>query len=165
MELLKLLSANEIVAQVISFLILLILLRVFVWKRILGLLDKRKERIILEFKKIEEANKQIEELKAEYNLKISDIDQLAKQKIQDSLMQAKLILEEARKSGHLAAQEILDGAKANIKFELAKAKDELKNEIIDLTIKATENIIQEKLTEDGDRKLINDFLEGVDKLE
>lgn len=165
MELLKLLSANEIVAQVISFLILLILLRAFVWKRILGLLDKRKENIILEFKKIEEANKQIDVLKAEYNLKISGIDQLAQQKIQDSLMQAKLVLEEARKAGHLAAQEILDGAKANIKFELAKAKDELKNEIIDLTIKATENIIQEKLTEDGDRKLINDFLEGVDKLE
>lgn len=165
MELLKLLSANEIVAQAIGFLILLILLRILVWKKILGLLDKRKERIIFELKKIEEANKQIEALKAEYNSKISGIDQIAQQKIQEALNESKLILDEARKAGHLAAQEILDGAKANIKFELAKAKDELKNEIIDLTIKATENIIQEKLTEDGDRRIINDFLEGVDKLE
>ncbi len=48
MELLKLLSTNEIVAQVLSFLILLFLLRKFAWKKILKILDERKEKIALE---------------------------------------------------------------------------------------------------------------------
>ena len=164
MELLKLLSANEIVAQILGFLILLALLRIFAWKRILGLLDKRKERIALEFKKIEEAKADIEKLRLEYAEKLTSIDAAAKLKIHEALNEAKVILEDSRKKGYIQAQEIIDNAKQSVKYELAKAKDELKNEIIDLTLKATENLIQEKLTEEGDKRLVKDFLEGVDKL-
>ena len=164
MELLKLLSANEIVAQVIGFLILLTLLRIFAWKRILGLLDKRKERIALEFKKIEEAKEDIDKLRLEYDTKLASIEEAAKLKIHDALNEAKVILEDSRKKGHIQAQEIIDNARNSIKYELAKAKEDLKEEIIDLTLKATENLIQEKLTEEGDKRLVKDFLEGVDKL-
>ena len=164
MELLKLLSTNEIVAQVLGFLILLALLRVFAWKSILGLLDKRKERIALEFKKIEGAKADIEQLRLEYAAKIASIDEEAQLKISEALNQAKVILEDSRKKGYIQAQEIMDNAKSSIKYELAKAKNDLKEEIIDLTLKATENLIQEKLTEEGDKRLVKDFLEGVDKL-
>lgn len=164
MELLKLLSTNEIVAQVVGFLILLTLLRVFAWKRILGLLDKRKEKLVNDLKSIEEAKEQVKKLHVQYELKMSNIEQAANQKIQEAINETKVILGDARKAAHLQAQEIIDSAQTSIKFELAKAKDELKNEIIDLTIKATENIINEKLTEEGDRRIINEFLDGVDKL-
>lgn len=164
MELLKLLSANEIIAQVLGFLILLGLLRIFAWKSILGLLDKRKERIAQEFKNIEEAKADIEKLKLEYADKLASIDETAKLKIHDALNEAKVILEDSRKKGYIQAQEIIDNARSSIKYELAKAKEDLKEEIIDLTLKATESLIQEKLTEEGDKKLVKDFLEGVDKL-
>ncbi|MDD5196050.1 MAG: ATP synthase F0 subunit B [Candidatus Omnitrophica bacterium] len=164
MELLKLLSTNEIVAQILGFLILLALLRIFAWKSILGLLDKRKERIALEFKKIEEAKADIEKLRLEYAAKIVSIDETAQLKIHEALNQAKVILEDSRKNGYIQAQAIIDNAKQSVKYELAKAKDELKNEIIDLTLKATEDLIQEKFTGEGDRKLVEDFLKGVDKL-
>lgn len=164
MELLKLLSTNEIIAQVLGFLILLTLLRIFAWKKILGLLDKRKEHIALELKKIEEAKADIDKLKFDYAAKLNSIEETAQKKIHDALGESKLILEEARKNGYIQAQGIIDNAKASIKYELAKAKDELKDEIIDLTIKATENLIQEKLTGEGDKKLVKDFLEGVDKI-
>ena len=41
-ELLKLLSGSEIVAQIISFLLLFFLLRAFAWKRFLAVLDARR---------------------------------------------------------------------------------------------------------------------------
>lgn len=158
------LSTNEIVAQIVGFLVLLTFLRIFAWRRILGLLDKRKEKLANDLKSIEEAKEQMEKMRVQYELKMSGIEQAARQKMQETLSETKVILSDARKAAHLAAQEIIDSAKTSIKFELSKAKDELKNEIIDLTIKATENIINEKLTEDGDRRIINEFLEGVDKL-
>jgi len=165
MELLKLLSANEIIAQIIGFIILLALLRVFAWKRILGLLDKRKEYIASELKNIEDSKQDIEKIKLDYEAKLASIEKTAQERLAETLDQSKVILEDSRKAAHLTAQGIIDNARASVKYELAKAKDELKNEIIDLTLKATENIIQEKLTGEGDRKLVEDFLEGVDKLE
>ena len=161
MEMLKLLSANELVAQIISFLILLILLRIFVWKKILNFLDKRKERIASEFKKIEETRADIEKMKLDYDAKLSSIEQAAKLKMHEAVNESKVILEDARKTANIQAQEIIDSAKSSIKYELAKAKDELKNDIIDMTIKATEDLIKEKMTGDEDRKLVKDFIEGI----
>ena len=70
MGLLELISANEVVAQVISFLILLFLLRVLAWKKILKLLDDRKEKIAGEFKKIEDTKAEVAGLRADYETKL-----------------------------------------------------------------------------------------------
>lgn len=162
MELLKLLSASEIFAQIISFLILFFLMRIFVWKKVLKLLDDRKERIAHEFKTIEDTKLELSKLKSDYSDKISTIENTAKIKIQEAVEEGKKITEEIRKKAHEESQDIIEDARANIKYELAKAKEELKNQIIDLTIRATEDVVEEKLTEDSDRKLIGDFLENID---
>jgi F0F1-type ATP synthase membrane subunit b/b' len=52
-ELLKMLSGSEILAQILSFFILLFLLRIFAWKKILGLLDQRKEKISSQLSEID----------------------------------------------------------------------------------------------------------------
>ena len=63
MGLLKLLNANEIAAQIITFLILLFLMKRFAWKPFLKVLDDRRERIASEFKKIDEAKSAAEKVR------------------------------------------------------------------------------------------------------
>jgi len=159
------LSANELFAQIISFLLLLALLRIFAWKKILALLDARKERIASEFKKIEESQAQTSRLKAEYETKIAYIDNEARKKIQEAIGEGRKITDEVRKHAHEEAQQIINNAKANIHHELAVAKEELKDKIIDLTIAAAGNIIQEKLTAEGDTKLVREFLDHMDEID
>ena len=164
MDLLKMLSTNEVIAQVISFLILLFLLRIFAWKKLLGLLDARKERIASEFKQIDDTRREVAKLKTDYEAKISSIEETAKAKIQEAIDEGKKITEEVRKEANQEAQDIINNAKKNIQYEISKAKEELKEKIVDLTISATENMIKEKLTEKQDRKIVEGFLESVDKL-
>lgn len=163
MELLKLLSTSEIVAQVISFLILLFALRLFAWKPILGILDKRKERITLEFKKIDSLQGELNLLKADYAEKLAEIEETARQKIQQGIFEAKKIAEGIKEGAREEADKIIQEAKANINEELARAKEELKERIIELTLAATENIIQEKYTEKDDARIIADFLDKIGK--
>jgi len=162
MELLKMLSANEIVAQAVSFIILLALLRIFAWKKLLKILDDRKQKIASDFKDIEDAKKGISELKSEYEEKLARIDEAARIKIEEALENGKRIAEEARKKAGEDAQGIIESAKESIKYEVSKAKEELKDAIVDLTIKAAENVIEEKLTQKQDRALIAKFLEDLD---
>lgn len=163
MELLKLLSASEIVAQIISFLILLVLLRILVWKRVLSLLDKRREKIASELKAAQDARKEIETLKANYEAQLKSIDQFTKVKIKEAISEGKKITEEMKKKAEKEAGTLLENANEKIEQELLKAKEELKNHIIDLTINATENIIERKLTPEDDRRLVEDFLESMNK--
>ena len=160
----KLLSGNEIIAQIISFLILLLLLRIFVWKKILGLIDARRERIASDFKRIDEARTEVDKLKVDYEAKLAQIETLMDKKIEEAREEGKSITEEMRKTAHLEAQRITESARADIKYELAKAKEDLKNKVIDLTISATERIIQEKLNEEDEKRLAKDFIDGIDEI-
>jgi F-type H+-transporting ATPase subunit b len=164
MEFFKLFSTNEIIAQVISFLLLLFLLRIFAWGKLLKLLDDRKEKIASEFKSIDDAKLEISKLKTDYEARISNIEEIAKAKIEQALENGRKITEEVREKAHEEAQGIINSAKKDIKYELEKAKEELKDKIIDLTISAAEMVIQEKLTAEGDKKIVKDFLEKVDEL-
>jgi len=159
------LSANEVFAQIINFLILLFLLRIFLWKRILKLLDDRRERISSEFKKIEDAKREVEGLKSSYQAELSNIGETTRQKIGEAVEEGKKIAEGIRKEAEGQAQKIMDSARQDIKYEMAKAKEEIKGQIVDLTIKATESLIGEKLNATGDKKLVEDFLSQVDKIE
>ncbi len=163
MDLLKQFSTSEIFAQIVGFLLLLFLLRAFAWKKLLKLLDDRRERIASEFKKIEDTQAEIAKLRAEYDKKLSDIDETSRTKIQEAMARAKQLAEEVRESSQRQARKILEKAEESIGIELAKAKEELKNKVIDLTINTTEKIIKEKLTEEKDRKLVSEFIEEIDK--
>ena len=50
------------------------------------------------------------------------------------------------------AAQIIESAGENIAQELSKAKQELKAQIVDLALRATESIILEKLTAEHDKK-------------
>lgn len=163
MEIFKQLSASEIFAQIVSFLILFFILRAFAWKRLLKLLDERKARIAADFEKIEQAKEGVNQLKNDYQAKLDKIDQLTLAKIHEAIAEGRKITDEVRKSAHLEAQEIIENARQNIRHELTKAKEELKDRVIDLTIKVAEDIIREKLTVDQDRKLVAEFLDKVDQ--
>lgn len=164
MELLKLLSTSEIFAQIISFLILFLLLRAFAWKHILKALDDRKARISSEFKAIEDTKNELAVLKSECNLKLANIDEEARKKINSAIEEGKKITEELRKNAHLESQRIIEKARSDIKYELTKAKEELKEKIIDLTITTAGSVIQEKLTEEEDIKLVKDFINRAEEI-
>ena len=160
MELLKLLSANEIIAQVINFLLLLVLMRVFFWKRVLKLLDERRERIAFQLENIESAKKEVERLKDDYQKELNAIEAMKKLKIQEGIEEGRKEAGEIKKEALLNAQKIMDSAAGEIKQEIAKAREALKDEIVNLTIMGVENVVGEKLTEEGDKKLVRDFLDN-----
>ncbi|MFA6142793.1 MAG: ATP synthase F0 subunit B [Candidatus Omnitrophota bacterium] len=103
MELLKLLSTNEIVAQTVCFLLLLVILRKFTWNKFLKLLDARKERIASDFRKIDTAKTEIERLKDSYGEKLARIEDEAREKIHAAVMEGRRASEEIR-SRHRATR-------------------------------------------------------------
>ena len=162
MELLKLLSTSELFAQVVSFLLLLFLLRVFAWKRLLKLLDDRRERISSEFKKIDEAKSEVEKLRESYEARLVSISEEAREKILEAVNEGRRQAEELRQNALSEGQALIARARDDVKAEILKAEEKLKNRIVNLTIDAAEKVRQEKLSEGQDRKLIEAFLKELE---
>lgn len=164
MELLKLLSTNEIAAQIVSFLLLFFILKVFLWKSVLQILDQRRERISAEFKNIEDSKAGVSALKAEYEKSISSIEEIAKEKISQALLIAQAQASEIKDQARADAQSIIEDAQKNIRYELSKAREELKEKIIDISLRAAEEVIEQKLTEEKDKEIVREFLEKAGEL-
>lgn len=164
MELLKLLNTGQIVAQGISFLILFFVLRALLWKRFLKILDDRKERVASELKGIEDSKNEVARLKADYEAHLENIDQIAKDKIEEAVAEGKRIAEEIRKNANAESLQIIKKTDEAIKAELSRAREEFRDEIVDIAITAAGKVIEEKLTEGEDRKIVEDFLNRVDKI-
>ena len=163
MELLKLLSTSQIVAHIVSFLVLLAILRFFLWKRFLAILDDRRDRIAHELKKIEDAKSDVEKIKADYEEKIALIKDEASQKIKEAMEEARRIAQAIREKAEADSEHMFENAKENIKVEIAKAREELKDKIVELSIDIAGKVIEEKLSEETDKKLVEEFLKGLEK--
>ncbi|HNV23721.1 MAG TPA: F0F1 ATP synthase subunit B [Candidatus Omnitrophota bacterium] len=163
MELLKLLSGPEIIAQIFSFLILFFILKTFLWKPVLKLLDERKAKMASDFQKIEDVKKEVSSLKNEFEEKLESVHAYGREKIRESIEEGRKAAEEIKKEAQASARALVDDAKIGIEIEIAKARMRLKKEVVDLTIMATEEIVQQKLTEEQDKKLVVDFLEKLDQ--
>ena len=155
---------QEILTQILGFLIILILLRIFAWKPILGLLDERKKRIASEFDNIEKAKQEMAKLREEYEVKLKEIDLEARKRIQEAIAEGQKMAADLQVEAREEAKKVLDRAKENIELEVAKAKVELRDDIVNMAILATEKIINERLDDEKHKELIVEFIEGVEKL-
>ena len=163
MELLKLLDSSQIVAQVINFLILFVILRFLVWKRFLKVLDGRKERLASEFKEIEDSKAEVARLKSYYETHLDKIDQISRSKLEEAVSEGKRIAEEIRTNANAEALKIIEKADEAIRGELVRAREDLRDDIVDIAISAAEKVIEDKLTEKEDKRIVEDFLNKLDK--
>ncbi|MDD5427765.1 MAG: F0F1 ATP synthase subunit B [Candidatus Omnitrophica bacterium] len=163
MELLKLLSANEIVAQVITFLLLLFLMKRFAWKPFLKTLDTRKERIASELKRIEAAKAEVNGLKTDYESRLASIEAEAKNRIRAAVEEGRKSAEDIRRLAREDGERIFAKAQESIKAEVAKAEEALKDKIVNLTIDVASKVVQERLTEEDDRAIVETFIKEMEK--
>ena len=130
MELLKLLAANEIIAQIITFLVLLFVLRIVGWKKILAFLDERRIKIALEIEEVEKAKAQAKELKDYCDTQLRNIEAITAKRL-DGLQQARFIAGDKRRPSGSRADHCPEPRVLFIMRRL-RIKNELKNELIDM---------------------------------
>lgn len=156
-------NLKELFVQIVAFITVFWVLKIFAWNKLLGFLEARRKKIQSDFEKIEQAQKTIEELRAEYNAKIQHIEDEAHKRLQEALADGKRLGRDIQDEARRNAQSILEKAKDDIQMEIQKAQETLKDQIAGLTMAATERLLQKKLDEKQDRELVENFIREIEK--
>jgi F-type H+-transporting ATPase subunit b len=155
-------SIGLIFWMVVSFSIILFLLKKFAWKPILGMIKEREQSIEnalaaaenakLEMKALQSNNEKIlADARAERDLLLKDARDIREKMIAD----AKGL---ASKEG----ERMLAAARENIQNEKNAAIAELKNQVATLSIEIAEKILKSELSSDEKQKtLVNTLLKDV----
>ncbi len=150
-------------AQLITFLVLLWAVKKFALDGIVKNLDKRHNDINRGLHLTAEMDKQ----KAELDERVEKVLKTARKDADVILAEANAesgkIIHAAEDTANRKAEEIMRAAEGKIERDIADARNGLKAEMAGLITEATEAILDQKLDDKSDRKLVEDYLKGAMK--
>lgn len=156
------LQLRHVITQIIAFLIMYWILKRYVWNHLYGIIDVRRKRIEGEFAAIEGEKQEAKKLFASYQQKLSDVDSEAKAKFQAAIAEGKKAALEIQRATQSESQTMLAKARADIEREVDKARNTLKNEVVNLVIAASEKVIHADLDSEKQKKMIQEFVDKAD---
>ncbi len=153
-----------VIIQAAGFLLLLFLLKKFLFGKIKDVIKARADEIKDTYKKSEDDRAEAERLKGEYQQKAVKADEEAEAKIQAAVVKAKDVSDEMMKDTRQAVTDEKTRAQQNIEMERKKALAEVRNQVVDLTILSTTRLIKQSTRRETAEKLVDDVIKGVGKL-
>jgi F-type H+-transporting ATPase subunit b len=152
-----------IITHIIGFVLTVWILKKFAWRPLLDMMEERRQKIIGEFNKIEEDRAEVAKTRADYDEKLKDIDNVARQKMNEAINEGQRVATEIKEKGRDEARELINKAKSELERDVEKARVSLKEDMVRMTIVAAERIINTKLDDSENRRLISEFIDNVDK--
>jgi F-type H+-transporting ATPase subunit b len=144
-----------LLGQLLSFTLLLIVLRLLVYKPVLKLLDERRERIQEGLNAADRGREQGEQAAREAQAQIESARREGQQIIANAQQVAQRIQEEGRQQALQQQDAMLERARSEIQLERDSAISELRREFADLTISAAEKVIGQSLDRSAHQRLID----------
>ena len=151
----------EFIPALIAFLIIWFVLAKLAWPSILGMMEKRQQKIQGDLDAAEQARREAETNAEAYQTKIADAEREAEE-----------IRSAARREAEEKRIEILAEAQKEAAATIAKAKDAVSNErkkamielsgqVVDLSVEIASKIIGNDLSQDAQRRLAERYLQEV----
>jgi F-type H+-transporting ATPase subunit b len=146
----------------VAFGLTLYVLKKLAFPRIAAALDKRQRAIEESIDTANRLKEESEELLAEYRKRLREARTQAEEILVRARKAAEVREAEAVKDANAKRDELLEQTKRDIEAETRRAIQEIRNEVADLTILATEKVTRKVLTEDDQRKLVEEALGDLD---
>ena len=147
-------------------LLLFVLSMIILWKlafpRITEALDRRQHMIEDSIDAAEKTRQEADQLLADY-----------RERLTEARRQAEEIVERARKAGEAHERDseaeaqarrerLMEQARRDIEMETRRAIQDIRREVADLTVMATEKVTRKSLTEEDQRRLVEEALGEID---
>ncbi len=155
---------QQLLTHAFGFLITLWILKKFAWKPLLGLMEERRLRIEGEFKRIEDEKGKVAQQLSVYEAKLKEIDNERRAKLVEAVEEGKKVAADIKANAQNEVKELHVKAKAELERDVAKARVELRDQMVAITMTAAEKIIKEKLDDPKHRDLINRYIAEVEKV-
>src|ERR1700691_5106060 len=133
-----------------------------VFPRIRQVLDERSATIEESIDSAEETRKQADELLAEYRERLKEARAQSEEIVQRARQTADSHEHEARDRGQEILAEAARRAERDIEAATKRALDDIRREVADLTIMATEKVTRKTLDDSDQRRLVEEALSELD---
>lgn len=150
-----------IIWTIITFLILLLVLRKFAWKPILSALEHRERTIRESLEEAQRARQEAQRFYEEYERKMKEAHQDAQRVIAKAREEGEKLKEDILEQARKEAQSLMERARRQIELDTRAALGELRSQVAELAVIATEKILRQSLTPELHQKLAREMAEEL----
>ncbi len=155
-----------LLAQLLNLVILFVVLRKFVFKRFLTMLDERSARIKKGLEDAEIAGKRAAEAEETYRERIEQAERERQAVLAKAAQEAGKLKEDVLAKAREEARQIIAQEREDFEAQRQQAAAELRGQMTDLVIMATRKVVEQTMVDEAtQRRLIGEFLAEVGELE
>lgn len=152
-----------LLAQVVNFIVLLVILGKFAYKPLMRVLDERRERIANDLDSAEKTRNEAAALKEDYSKKLAEARSEAAAIVAKAEKAADKVHSDSIAEAQAEKEQMIKAAKQTIEQEKQQAMAEIRTQVIVLATEIAGKVVAEKLNSDDDKKLIEKTADSVMK--
>lgn len=150
-----------LIAQILNFLVLLVILAKFAYKPLLQAMDDRRNRIINDLDSAEQTRLDAEALKEQYAEQLAGARQEATEIVNKANQIAQNLHDELVEQARVEQEAMMANAKERIEQDKQQAMLDIRSEVIKLSTLIAGKIVNQKLNSEKDQKMVADIADGV----
>ena len=155
------LNLGYLLVQIVSFAIIMIVLRAWVYKPILNMLDKRRQAIAQGLEDARVAGEARANAELEAKNVVTQAQLKANEIIKEATDRASSVERELRAAADADTAKLREAAMKEIEEERTRILGDLRSQVVTLSMAATQKLIGESLTQERQRALLQEFFSGV----
>jgi F-type H+-transporting ATPase subunit b len=152
------------VAQIVGFVVLLVILTLFAYKPVMKMMDERSRKIKESLEEVQKVKEQAAQAEEEFKQKIEAASKEGQEVIAKAMRTGEEARQRAQQEAKQEAQVLVEKARGEIQRERNEAIGELRQEFADLTIVAAEKVIEKSLDKETHRQIIDKVLDESSNL-
>jgi F-type H+-transporting ATPase subunit b len=148
-----------LLTQIITFIILLVLLRLFAYKPIMRMLDERSRRVKESMDQAESVKQASLHAEEQVRKRLDEASREGQERIARAARAGEEVKQKAQEDARREAENLIGRARSEIQRERDDAIGEVRREFADLTVLAAGKVIERSLDKEQHRELIEKVLE------
>lgn len=153
-----------LITQIINVILILLILRAFAFKPVLTMLETRKRKIQESLEYAEKVKSESAQQQKEFERRINEARSQAAQASEAAQAAAQKEREVILAQARVEARQIVEQAKDQIEYERKQMLAEVREQVVSLSLLATNKVIGQVVDENKQRQLISDFIKTVPEL-
>jgi len=155
---------QQILTHALGFLIFVWVLKKFAWGPLLGLMEERRAKIAGEFEEIDKQKAEVAQITADYEARMKEIDNERRAKMVEAVKEGKQMAADIKADAMNEIRALHEKAKTDLQRDVAKAKVQLRDEMIGLTMAAAQKVVREKMDDAKHRDLIGRYIDELGRV-
>lgn len=154
---------GTLLAQLVNFIVLVILLKRFAYKPIVNMLHERAAKIASSIEAAENDEKKAKQTLDEYQTQLANARVAAQDIVDKATKRAQKEYDASVAQTKQEIEQMRENAKKDLARDRERAAAQLRSEVVSLSMAAASKVIVANMDSNANQKLVGEFIEKLDK--